>query len=71
VSALARTAPEGQKPPFGKKTCLNEKDRAAWRSDVDACRVVLEAGQRPVEVIGPSMESDEAAAALYDGAWHR
>ena len=33
------------------------------------CRTVLEAGQRPVEVIGPLMENDEAAAAIHDGAW--
>lgn len=33
------------------------------------CRAVLEAGQRPVEVIGPLMEDDEAVAAIHYGAW--
>lgn len=32
------------------------------------CRVVFEAGQRPVEVIGPLL-ADEAAR-LHDGAWN-
>ncbi len=31
------------------------------------CRVVLAAGQRPVEVIGPLLEDE--AAALHEGAW--
>ncbi|WP_375781512.1 nucleoside deaminase [Roseococcus suduntuyensis] len=35
------------------------------------CRVVLESGQRPVEVIGPLLEDDPEAAALHDGVWDR
>lgn len=31
------------------------------------CRVVLAAGQRPVEVVGPLLEDE--AAALHDGVW--
>jgi tRNA(Arg) A34 adenosine deaminase TadA len=35
------------------------------------CRVVLEAGQRTVEVIGPLLEDDPEAAAMHDGVWER
>lgn len=33
------------------------------------CRVVLESGQRPVEVIGPLLEDDPEAAAMHEGVW--
>ncbi|MEI6158777.1 MAG: nucleoside deaminase [Roseococcus sp.] len=35
------------------------------------CRVVLEAGQRAVEVIGPLLEDDPEAVAMHDGVWER
>lgn len=33
------------------------------------CRAVFEAGQRPVEVVGPLLEDDPECAAVHDGAW--
>jgi tRNA(Arg) A34 adenosine deaminase TadA len=33
------------------------------------CRVVFDAGQRPVQVVGPLLE--EEAAELHDGAWDK
>lgn len=33
------------------------------------CRVVLGAGQRPVEVAGPLLEDDPECSAVHDGAW--
>ena len=33
------------------------------------CRVVLAAGQRPVEVIGPLLEDDPECSAVHDPAW--
>ena len=33
------------------------------------CRVVLGAGQRVVEVVGPLLEDDAEALGLHDGAW--
>jgi tRNA(Arg) A34 adenosine deaminase TadA len=35
------------------------------------CRVVLAAGQRPVEVIGPLLEEDAEALGLHEGVWER
>jgi hypothetical protein len=31
--------------------------------------VVLESGQRPVEVIGPMLEDDPEAAEMHEGVW--